>query len=249
MPIQHIGLLQTMRDLHDIPRGMERFQAYLNTMSNDDGSDLRLMPLVMMNPMGREHVAARLDEWIALDAEVLAVQMLHEAESRLPQPLQGEIKHGFSILDDLRGGWTNRYSVEVGLYFYGGVGRGGWLTTALWVSDAADRQHLRQLIFNNVYRVWYLQQYGEAKTLRALMQQEGQGATFAGHTQSLDPDDLEYSRYVLQPHLDSTHFPLWVAAMFGDEAARTLGYPVLGLSARAGFAVALDDVRANPSNP
>ena len=67
--IDHIPLLQIQRDLHDLPRGMERFHEYLRVMVNAEGDDLELAPLVSMNPMGREHVAARLDEVLALGAE------------------------------------------------------------------------------------------------------------------------------------------------------------------------------------
>jgi hypothetical protein len=45
---------------------------------------------------------------------------------------------------------------------------------------------------------------------------------------------------VIQPHLDLEHYPTQFACLFGDEAAKAVGYPPLGLSARAGFAVALE---------
>jgi len=46
--------LQLQRELHRIPRGMDRFRQYLRVMLNDDGSDVRLPPLGIMNPMGKE---------------------------------------------------------------------------------------------------------------------------------------------------------------------------------------------------
>ena len=42
-------------------------------------------------------------------------------------------------------------------------------------------------------------------------------------------------------HLDSVHYPTCIAALLGDEAARTLGYQPLGLSPYAGIAVAIAD--------
>jgi hypothetical protein len=53
MPIEHVPLLKTQRELHDLPRGMERFEAYLKTMLNDTRDDVRYLPLLVMNPMGR----------------------------------------------------------------------------------------------------------------------------------------------------------------------------------------------------
>jgi hypothetical protein len=49
-----VPLLQLQRELHRIPRGMDRFRQYLRVMLNDDRSDVRLPPLGIMNPMGKE---------------------------------------------------------------------------------------------------------------------------------------------------------------------------------------------------
>ena len=56
---------------------------------------------------------------------------------------------------------------------------------------------------------------------------------------TLDAEDTAYSREVLAPHLDSEDFPTRFACLYGDEAARSVGYTPLGLSRRAGYAVAL----------
>ncbi len=119
MDIDHIPLLQTARDLHDVPRGIERFNAYIKTILNDERTDAELVPLIAMNPMGRQHVAARLDEWLALDADVSAAEITREAGSELDDP--GHFKHGLVILDDVRGGWTNKYTSDAAFRF--GEGR------------------------------------------------------------------------------------------------------------------------------
>jgi hypothetical protein len=41
--------------------------------------------------------------------------------------------------------------------------------------------------------------------------------------------------------LESTHQPTVIACLYGDEAAKELGYPPLGLSKNAGFQLALAD--------
>jgi hypothetical protein len=48
---------------------------------------------------------------------------------------------------------------------------------------------------------------------------------------------------VIAPHLDSDAFPIVFACLYGDEPAASAGYPPLGLSIRAGFALALHDAR------
>jgi len=48
---------------------------------------------------------------------------------------------------------------------------------------------------------------------------------------------------VIQPYLDTTDYPTLFACLYGDEAAKSVGYPPLGLSERAGFALALEEAR------
>ena len=60
---------------------------------------------------------------------------------------------------------------------------------------------------------------------------------------ALDDDDLAYTRETMAPHLERGDRPTAVACLYGDEAARELGYPPLGFSARAGLALALDAAR------
>ena len=64
-----------------------------------------------------------------------------------------------------------------------------------------------------------------------------------------EADDLAYTREVLQPHLNSTDFAINFACLFGDAAARECGYEPMGLSARAGFALALDKAHKSDVSP
>ena len=83
MNIEFVPLLQIQRDLYSLAKGPERFRAYLKTMVNSDGTDVRLPPLVAMNPMGKNHVPDLLDSLLAMEAEAAAAQASAEAVSRL----------------------------------------------------------------------------------------------------------------------------------------------------------------------
>ncbi len=249
MQIEHVSLLQIQRDLHALPRGMERFQEYLKVMVNAEGDGLELAPLVSMNPMGREHVAARLDELLALGAEEIAAEVVVEAMARLAE-WPGDYRHGFVVVDDLHGGWTNRYTTDAGqrigvaapapsMSRESNESRHHWITSMLWVSEQPSRAQLRATILVNIYRTGYIQHMGVAQTLAEIMAQEGAAASFAGIQPHLDADDLAYSSEILQPLWGESAFPVVMAALYGDEVARTLGYEPLGLSDRAGLAVAV----------
>ena len=77
-----------------------------------------------------------------------------------------------------------------------------------------------------------------------MLKQEGEAMAAAGCDEpALDPDDLAYTREIIEPWLAASDRPTVVACLYGDEAARRLGYRPLGFSPRAGLALALDAAR------
>ncbi len=247
MILEFVPLLQVQRDLHRMPRGWERFRAYLQTLVDPETKDLKL-PLSAMNPMGKDHVPTLLDQYLAFDADGLAARAVAEAESRLSN-VEGEFKVGLVIVDDSMGGWTNRYSNE--LTARSGskpLHRRGWITGTLWTSETPSEQATREETLTAVYRAAYIQQHGFAATLREIMAQEGYAMAMAGCSKpSLDGDDLEYTRAVIAPNLDTKDYPVVITSLFGDAAAASLGYAPPGLSERAGCALALRDARIKTS--
>ncbi len=243
MKLEFTPLLQVQRDLYRLPRGWERFRAYLQTMVDPETKDLKL-PLVAMNPMGKDHVPALLDQYLGFDADGLAARAVAEAESSLSH-VDGEFKVALVIADDAMGRWTNRYSSEFTARFgCKPLHKRGWITGALWTSETPSAQVTREETLTAVYRAAHIQQHGFAVTLRELMAQEGFAMSMAGCSGPLvDEGELEYTRQVIAPHLDTKDYPLIMTSLFGDVAADSLGYVPLGLSECAGFALALHDAR------
>ncbi|HEU0185805.1 MAG TPA: hypothetical protein VFS27_10860 [Blastocatellia bacterium] len=195
-----------------------------------------------MNPIGKAHVPARLDEYLAFDADGVAARAVAEAESRLSN-VEGAFKVALVIADDAMGGWTNRYSSEfVARYGSKPILKRGWITGILWTSETPAAQSTREETLTAVYRAAYIQQHGFAVTLRGLMAQEGYAMATAGCAKPpLDDDEIEYTRAVIDPNLDSKDYPVIITSLFGDVAAASLGYAPSGLGERAGFALALID--------
>lgn len=248
MHINHIPLLQLQLELHEKPRNMERFHEYLRTIFGGDVSaenDIpQLVPLIAMNPMGRAHVNERLTQLLALGAEAIAATAVAEALQKLSTMFadyQGDYQHGLVIIDDLGGGWSNRFVLETGRVAATKLDKYRWFSSGLLVSNVPSPELVRQNVLSGIFRTLYLDRHGAPQSLRQMMAQEGKVGVFAGIPPQLDDDDLDYSRAVLRPYLDSTHYPTCMAALLGDEAARALGYPPLGLSGYAGIAVAIAD--------
>jgi len=237
MKLEYVPLLRIQRDLYDIPRGFARFREYLRTMTGDDG-ELKL-PLVAMNPMGKDHLPPFLDHLLAIDAEGVGARALEEAASALAQE-PGEYRVGFVVADDLKGGWTNRYAYEYSYRFeQRAYYRRAWLAATLWTSEVYDTALIRAELLQCVYRAVHVQRHGPPRTLGEMLAQESYAIRSAGSTSpQLDEDDLEYTRTVLGEYTAATDRATLMVALFGDAAGRDLGYPPLGLSSRAGLALA-----------
>ena len=201
--IEYVPLLAIQRQLYAIPRGRERFEAYLRAMTTPERDDLTLAPLAGMNPMGKDHIPALLDRYLALDAEGIARQAAEETAARLPDaPLERKI--GLVVVDDLMGGWTNRYTTEFGLSFGGRLVATApseppadgaqtaasdpphrsappkrrryreWLSAVLWTSETPSAQRVRVAAQLPIHRAAYMERHGAPRTLGDFLAQEGE---------------------------------------------------------------------------
>ena len=238
MNIELLPTLQAQRELYAMPRGFERFWKYIEMLTG--GTDDVILPIVAMNPMGKEHCLVKIDELIAIEAE----HVVAEAIGALGPSDHCDIawKLALVLVDDLMGGWTNRHATEFAYRTKPKVQllRRPFIVVPMWSSEVWDTTRVREATLIEIQRTVYIVQHGDAKTLQTLMAQEGAAMAHAGTTQWLDADDLAYTREVIAPHLNATDHPTLLTCLLGDEAAHALGYPPLGLSKWAGLALALD---------
>ena len=246
MTLSFVPLLRVQRELYAMPRGMERFREYIKTMTDADTGDLAL-PLVAMNPMGKDHVPALIDEYLALGAEDIGAAAVRDADVRRASAVADrEYKVALVVSDDLKGGWTNRWTSEYSHRMEGAaITRRGWLVGLLWSSEPASAQNVRVAVLTSIFRAEYLQTHRAPVTLGEMLHQEGYAMWRAGcTTPHLDDEDLAYTRSVIEPLRGAKDRATVMACLFGDTAAKALGYPPQGLSDRGGLALALSEARA-----
>src|SRR5688500_7580647 len=176
MQLTHVPLLHVQRELYAMPRGMERFREYIRTMVDAKTGDLAL-PLVAMNPMGRDHVPALIDEYLALGAEQIAEEAVSTIVRRggtFVPPDEADFKVALIVSDDLKGGWTNRWASEYSHRIEGAaITKRGWLVGILWTSEPASAQAVRDAVLTSIYRAEYLQTHAAPTTLGEMLDQEG----------------------------------------------------------------------------
>jgi hypothetical protein len=262
MKLNYVPLLQIQRGIQGMPLGMDRFRHYVRTIFSCYDRDFPLIPLLIANPMGKDHVTALLDELLSLGADQLGAQAAALASEELSS-VPGEFKAAIVVADDLLGGGTNRYDYEFTVRF--GPPKMDnrrellrrmetnpskwlrflWVTGVLWSSEPASARTVREAILTAAYRFGYQHEHGAARTLREMMAQEGQVMAMADCAgPALDDDDIAYTREILTPFLDATDMRTCIECLFGDAAALTLGFTPRGLSHWAGLALALHDARS-----
>jgi hypothetical protein len=245
MRLSFLPLLQVQRDLYALPRGMERFREYIKAMTDPETGDLAL-PLVAMNPMGKDHVPALIDAYLAIAAEQVAAAAVATAAVNIP-PSGRDYQVSLVVSDDLKGGWTNRWASEFAHRIEGAaIMKRGFITGILWTSEPASETNVREAVLTAIYRTEYLQTHAAPKSLRGMLDQEGYAMARAGcMTPALDDEDLAYTRTLIAPHLDAHDRATVIACLFGDTAATALGYPPQGLTDRAGLALALHQAQTD----
>ena len=238
MRFAYVPFLRELRELLQLPRGPARFAAYTARLQRDL-PDVPL-PLTIFNPMARDHVAAQLDELLGLDADTLADEVLRAAASELDFGTGPRIRVALVLADDARGGWTDRVLTDARYRWQDdGPMKSGWAPAILWSSEGISPALVREAVRAAMFRAAAQATRGLPRTLAEVLAQEGRAAVFAGARQpELAADDLAFTRAVLTPLLTSSHAPTIAAALYGDAAARSVGYAPLGLSPWAGLALA-----------
>jgi len=241
MDIAVLPLLGAQRRLLETARGFERFREYLDTMLDAEGEVA--LPLSAFNPMSKAHVAERLDTLIALDAEGLLRDCLSSGLARLSAP-GGRWRAGWVVVDDAQGGWTDRYLTDAD-HWFGAMGevKRGFVVACSWTGDAVTSAGLRVEALGTLYRTLFKARHGSPATLRGMLALAGLTARFADLTYPLDGADLDATRAIIMPHLDTISFPSQFACLYGDDAAASVGYPPLGVPPRGGFALAAAEAR------
>jgi len=233
-----VPLLARQRALYDLPRGMDRFRAYVEVLRN--GGDT-LVPLSAMNPMGRERATAAFDALLVLRAEEVAQAACAEAMERLPE--DARLRVGLSVADDAQGGWTERWQTELqALRHEAGPATRDWAVVLHWSSEAPTAALVRERVLAAIYRNLHQRRHGPPRTVGELLVQEGRSRAFAGARPDAAPAD---PRTVL-PHAGAQDVGACIGVLYGDPAARALGYPELGIPPDGGLALAIRQARAGP---
>src|SRR5437660_5091135 len=173
MRVTYLPVLQILRDLYVQPRDIARFRRYIATLTG--GSDDVVLPIGVANPMAKEHAVVKIDELLEIGADEVGARAAAEADARLKQ-VKGdiEIKASVVLVDDVAGGWTNRFTSEASVRFPGrGALKRPFATALAWTSESPVAGDIQREMLAAIYRVAYQQRRGLPTSLAAMLDQGG----------------------------------------------------------------------------
>jgi hypothetical protein len=221
--VELVPFLERLRELYTHPRGFARFQEYLELLRSQTGE--MELPISNVNPMAKPHALERVEQLIALGAERVAFEAAREAGVRLDG--QDALRLIVIVIDDAAGGWTTRWFTQFAhRYERQHEVRRGWVTVPCWSSEEPSAGTIARESAAAFYRTVDERRNGPVRTLRDILAREIRAQRFAGCE---SPYESAAYRSSAQAYLDSSDAPVVIAALYGDEAAATLGYPPLGV--------------------
>jgi hypothetical protein len=235
MTFELLPVIDIMLDLYEKPRNLDRFKEYLALLQGDTKGDLAV-PLGGFNPMGKEHVAVKLQELRRLDAERLMQQTLLSLNNTLAATHPDRaIKVALNLSDDVAGGWTNRYTSDYQNKFQiQALVKRNFCTPVFWTSEEYSETLMQQRTQEQVYRTLWVLDNGKPVTLEAHVLQEA----FVAKKCNDQPGaavSAELTSFYDQ-HRSTEDYSIIFCFMYGDEAAASLGYPTFGITVPfAGF--------------
>ncbi|HMQ59535.1 MAG TPA: hypothetical protein PKE06_02650, partial [Flavilitoribacter sp.] len=233
MPFQLLPILDQMYELYQKPRDFNRFKEYLALLMGDSRDDMEL-PIGNFNPMAKEHALEKLDELRALKAEAVAAAVLTELNGRLQSGTATGFKVVLSLADDLKGGWTNRFTTDHASKFrIGPLVKRHFCTPVFWTGEDYNPDKIRTRIKEYVFRTVYRSAHPNPETLKDHIDQEVYVAKMAGTAQIYSGREEAAAFY--QANAGSDNYAVLLNFLYGDAAAAQLGYRTLGIEEDAGY--------------
>ncbi|HTF06506.1 MAG TPA: hypothetical protein VK826_20885 [Bacteroidia bacterium] len=235
-------ILETMIALYEQPASMERFNKYIALLQGNTKGDM-VVPIGGYNPMGKEHVLQKLLELKKLNAESVAAEVLEKINGKIGNRNQPDFKVVLNLSDDLKGGWTNRYTSDYDSKFriHALITR-NFCTPVFWSGEEYTVEQIAVRVAEYCFRTIYRATHAQPESLRDHVEQEVSvfqsvsGLFPDARAESLPATAYPTLHAYYQQHQDSTDYLTIFNFFYGDEASVSLGHVTRGIEiAFAGY--------------
>lgn len=246
MKFQVIPVIDAMLELYQKPLTPARFRDYLTLLQGDTTGDLAL-PLGGFNPMAKEQANEKLLQLKALGAEKIADEVTQKLNQQVSSEQPGKlIRIAITLSDDLRGGWTNRYTSDYDSKFnINALLSRNFCTPVFWTGEFFSPGLIRQRTLEYAWRVVYRQSLEAPQTLQEHVEQERFVARHAPAPVHLTDEEKALTKALYQQHRHSGDYHTIFNFLYGSKASASLEFPIrFELDDFAGFRYAA--VEAHP---
>jgi hypothetical protein len=237
MTFEILPVIDIMLDMYDKPRSVERFQTYLTTLQGTTKGEL-VLPIVGFNPMAREHIQAKLLQLKALKAEQYMTDVLQDLPHHLRKHHSNRhFKVALNLLDDLHGGWTNRFTSDFDSKFkISGLVNRNFCTPFFWASEAITKETIQERTLEYVWRSIYWVSNRKPIRLKDYVAQETFVATNVRKKSNQPKSDFKNLTVWYQLQQDNDDYTVIFNFFYGDAASKSLGVPTFGVEeGKTGF--------------
>jgi hypothetical protein len=239
MTFELFPVIDIMLGLYEKPRTAVRFTAYLKTLQGNTKGDLEV-PIGGFNPMAKEHAISKLMELKMVNAEAIIRETLFKINKELKEKNPLTFKVALNLSDDLKGGWTNRYTTDYDSKFkLNALITRNFCVPVFWTSEDFNNEMITQRTREYCYRSIYWSSHDKPKTLADHIEQEIEVAKRTGNkTKTVCQFDALNIFY--EKNKTNSDWLTIFNFLYGDNAVVSLGNPPLGIKEdNAGFIFAI----------
>lgn len=238
MRFEIVKVLDKIQELYKLPKSSERFDKYLYMLQGEfkKENDL-LLPITGFNPMGNKLACSKLEKLIALKAEEIAEEELLKINRALEINDNSVIQVGLNLVDDIEGSWSNYYTADYTSKFeIASLLKRKFCTPYFWTSETISEETIIQRVRAYIYRTVFWIKNGKPETLLDFLGQE----IYVCKKSKEKSDELEGDKFseienLYNQHFNSIDYNLKFNFFYGDNASKSLGYPIFGVKEKEGF--------------
>jgi len=232
-----LPVIDAMIELYGKPRTVERFQEYLKKLLGETKGDLAF-PISGFNPMAKEHILEHLKELKKVGAEQIMEDSLVDINKKFNGQFSNRIfKVALNLSDDLKGGWTNRFTSDYDSKFkMNGLLSRDFCTLLFWTSEKILPQEISRRTQEYVFRTIYWLISPKSVTLKEHVLQEIFVSRQTAFKIGEDSKDFSTMHNFYLQHEDSADYSVIFNFFYGDKGSQSLGFPTFTIkSEMTGF--------------
>lgn len=227
MTFQLLPVIDRVLELYRMPLSPVRFGQYLKLL-HDSTKDELVLPVGGFNPMAKEHALEQLEKLKAFDAEGIVAALLPALNKATITGLPDTtISIAVNLSDDVKGGWTNRYTSDYDSKFkINALLSRHFCTPIFWTSETFSTNMIRQRILEYAWRTVYRQLHPTPKTLKDHLDQEIFVSGQVSRSSAATPDLITATGQIYREHMNSEDYHVIFNFFYGSDASASLSFPL-----------------------